>query len=72
VADGLDVVAVGILHEPGRSSWQHTWAGAGLAIVRAPAGEQQRKMLSGSTILRRECNMTGRALASPNHKPARL
>src|SRR5271169_1280117 len=62
MADGLDVVAVGILHEPAVVVGGIVGPEARLAIVRA-AGRQSSsvKCFHGSTILRRECDMHGSA-----------
>src|SRR5216683_2708228 len=62
MADGLDVVAVGILHEPAVVVGSIVWPETGLAIVRASGGESGGiECPHGSPILRRECDMHGSA-----------
>src|SRR6202040_212769 len=62
MADGLDVVAVGILHEPAVVVGMIVGPEAGLTIVLAAGGQSGRiECPHGGPVLRRECDMHGSA-----------
>src|ERR1700720_1647410 len=62
MADGLDVVAVGILHEPAVVVGMIVGPEAGLTIVLAAGGQSGGiECPHGSPVLRRECDMHGSA-----------
>src|SRR5713101_3688688 len=62
MADGLDVVAIRILHEPAVVVGMVFWPEAGLAIVLATGGQSGGiECPHSSPVLRRECDMHGYA-----------
>src|SRR5216684_7524940 len=62
MADGLDVVAIRILHEPAVVVGMVFWPEAGLAIVLATGGQSGGiECPHSSPVLRHECDMHGSA-----------